>query len=48
VEAKADTVVLLLARATLLGQWQQAGPLMLGVMQSLARNIDKLARGGCS
>ena len=48
VEARADTVVLLLARATLLGQLQQAGPLMLGVMQSLARNIDKLARGGCS
>jgi CRP-like cAMP-binding protein len=48
VEARADTVVLLLARAILLGQLQQAGPLMWGVMQSLARNIDKLARGGCS
>lgn len=48
VEARAASVVLLLPREVLLGQLQKAGPLMLGVMQSLARNIDKLARGGCT
>lgn len=48
VEARAASVVLLLPREVLLGQLHKAGPLMLGVMQSLARNIDKLARGGCT
>ncbi len=46
--ASEKATLVMFSRETVMAQLRSGSPLMLGVLQSLARNIDRLSRGGCS